>query len=136
MCLFCKKFIFILYYQRAINLASKGEYLDAIRTLHNAPFKEIFFLYFLLAAFLYEGIGKFDESLILYDKARYLIYENEKLNQDEKQYLYKYINNSYIFIYEQQHKLSKADSVKKENSKIVFNIEKVNKNLQNDFVMV
>ena len=135
MCLFCKKFIFIFYYQRAINFASEEEYIDAIKALTDAPFKENFFLYFLLAAFLYERIGMFDESLMLYDKAKHLIYENVKLNKDDKNYLFKYINNGYIYIYQKQNKLSKADDIKKENLNIVFNVDNVNKNLRNDFVI-
>jgi len=134
-CRFCKKIIFLYYYQRAVYKASREEYLDAAHILNAALFKETFFHYFLLSAFLYERLHKFEESLVFYDKAKYLIIENANLSDNDKNYLYKYINNGYIYIYQKLNKLDKANEIKKKNSSISFNINSVHRSIKNDFVI-
>ncbi|MEN8123345.1 MAG: hypothetical protein ABFS35_23610 [Bacteroidota bacterium] len=135
MCLLCKKIIFLFYYVRAINYASREEYLEAGTILNKAPFKEKFYLYYLLSAFLYERVYKFQESLLFYDQAKYFIHRNTSLNDDEKNYLFLYINYGYIYIYKVMEQFSKADKIIKENQKISFDIEKVHKSIKKDFVV-
>jgi len=130
-----QKLVFLFYYQKARNIASQENYLDAIELLNKAPFKEKSFFYYLLGAFLYERLFRFDESLFYYDKAKFLIFNNSKLNQDDKNYLFKYINNGYLYIYQEQQKYEEVKRIKELNKGITFEITKVNKSIKNDFVI-
>ena len=131
-----KKILFLLKYQKAILVASQENYLDAIDVLNHAPFKENFFLYYLLGAFLYEKLGEIDTSLVHYDKAKYLIFESSKINHDEKNYLLKYINNAYINIYRVKKDSSLVNKYLLENEKLSFNFDNINKTIKNDFVII
>ena len=133
---FIKKIIFMFYYQRAVALASEKNYLDAINLLQKAPLiKEETFAYFLLIAFLNEQLFQFNNALIFYDKAKYLIIKNKKLSQNEKDYLYKYINFGYINIYKHLKKFEDAEKIRLENIKISYDLENISNSIKNDFVI-
>ena len=130
-----QKLISIYYYQKARNLASKEKFLDALVSLNKMPKKEESFMYFLLAAFLYERLFQFENALIFYDKAKFLVIENQKLTENEKNYLYKYINYGYIYIYEHLNKFDDAKKMKQDNTKISYNLNEISNFIKNDFVI-
>jgi len=133
--IFFKKFLFLFTYQKAIVLASHKEYLEALNILEKAKYKKKFFLYFLLAAFLYERLGELETSLLYYDKAKYMIFNNKKINEDEKNYLLKYINQGYINIYNIKGNNDIVTKYQNENILLRFDYNNINNTLKKDFVM-
>jgi len=71
------------YYNKAIKSASELNFFDALNYLYKTPVNVKTLYFYILQGYLLESIGKFEESLISYDNARFKIVSDKKTN-DEK----------------------------------------------------